>query len=273
MENDKLVELVTAEVMRQLRGKSLPLMAEPIVPNKRALAIFTGGTIGLEESLLELQKIQALQIEVSVVLSMAAEQIIGIDRIKKHLGSNINLVTAHSPYPRQLLKDADFVLIPVLTQNTAAKLAHTVSDTLPLTLIMQGLMQGKPILAAMNAADPQDGWRVQKDMGKCSPALAESLRENLKKIAGYGIELVQVDSLATGSQKIIERLAKKASTSQQSEPQSVQRGKKRILDAVAIKVAAGNGLTRIEISNDMIVTPLARDVARDYGIEIVQERS
>ena len=269
MDKEKLVALVTAEVMRQLGLQALVGNEKSSTPCKKALVIFTGGTIGLEQSLIELQKIQALHVEVSVVLSAAAEQIIGIDRIKEHLGSNINLITAHSPYPGKLLRDADFVVVPVLTQNTAAKLAYTLSDTLASTLIMQGLMLGKPILAAMNAADPQDDWRVQKDMGKCSPALSESLRQNLKKIEGYGIELVHVDSLATGSQKIIERIAKKACYSQKDEPQGTRQGKKDVLDATAIKVAANSGLTSITIARNSIVTPLAKDVAREYGIEIV----
>ncbi len=273
MENAKLVELVTAEVMRQLEIVSSAPNEKPILPCKQALAIFTGGTIGLEESLLELQKIQALHVELSVVLSAAAEQIIGIERIKEYLGSTINLVTTHSPYPGKLLRDADFVLVPVLTQNTAAKLAYTLSDTLPSTLIMQGLMLGKPILAAINAADPQDGWRLQKDMGKCSPALSEVLRQNLKKIEGYGVELVHVNSLAASSQKIIDRIAKKAFTSQCSEAQRSPQGKKSIVDAETIKVAASNGFTSITAPKGAIITPLARDVAREYGIEIVQERS
>jgi len=271
MDKERLVELVKAEIMRQLELESLAGKEKATLPCKQALIIFTGGTIGLEQSLIELQKIQALNIEVSVVLSMAAEKIIGMDLIKKHLGSNINLVTTHSPYPGKLLRDADFVLVPVLTQNTVAKLAYTLSDTLPSTLIMQGLMMGKPILAAMNAADPQDGWRIQKNMGKCTPALAESLRQNLKKVESYGIELVHVDHLASSSQKIIDRMEKKAWDSQHSDSKDIHRGKKSILDAEAIKVAANNGLKSITIAKDAIITPLARDVAREYSIEIVQE--
>ena len=273
MDNEKMVELVTAEVMRQLGLQASAMPKKTIMPCKQALAIFTGGTIGLEQSLIELQKIQALNIEVSVVLSTAAEQIIGIDRIKKQLGSNINLVTTHSPYPGKLLREADFVLVPVLTQNTAAKLAYTLADTLASTLIMQGLMLGKPVLAAMNAADPKDDWRVQKDMGKCSPTLSEALRQNLKKIEGYGIELVPVDGLAASSEKIIARLTKKTGYSGPSQSIGAQQGKKSILDAAIIKAAASNGLMSIVASKNTIITPLARDVARDYGIQIVQEFS
>lgn len=271
MDNEQLVQLVVAEVMRKLGLETSASKEKAIIPRKQALAIFTGGTIGLEQSLIELKKIQALHIEVSVVLSAAAEEIIGIDQIKEHLGSNINLVTTHSPYPSKLLREADFVLVPVLTQNTAAKLAYTLSDTLPSTLIMQALMLGKPVLAAMNAADPQDGWRIQKDMGKCSPALSEVLRQNLKKIEGFGIELVQVNDLASGSQKIIDRMEQKAFSIQRSEPQGTPRGKKSMLDAETIKLAARDGLKSITTPRGSIITPLAWDIAREYGVEIVQE--
>ncbi|MBC8015056.1 MAG: flavoprotein [Sporomusaceae bacterium] len=265
MDNERLVQFITAEVMRQLGQMPLAVPDKSTSPCRQALVIFTGGTIGLEQSLVELQKIQALHIEVSVVLSAAAEQIIGVNRIKEHLGNNINLVTIHSPYPGKLLREADFVLVPVLTQNTAAKLAYTLSDTLPSTLIMQALMLGKPVLAAMNAADPQDGWRIKKDMGKCPPALSEALRQNLKKIESYGIELVHVKDLAAGSQKILNNLVK------QTVP--VSQGKRSVIDAEAIKAAAGDGRSSITVSKWVIITPLARDVAKEYGIEIVHELS
>ena len=270
MDTEKLVELVTAEIMRKLRMTPHSTSEQSVIPRKKALVVFTGGSIGLEESLRQLQKIQELSVEISVVLSTAAEQIIGIERIKAQLGSDINCITNHCPYPGQLLRDADFMLVPVLTQNTAAKLAYTLADTLASTVIMQGLMQGKPVLAAMNAADPQDSWRIQKNMGKASPTLAESLRQNLKKIEGYGIQLVQVNELAVQSQHIIQRLDKKAYDSQQQAP-AIGGGKKSIVDAAAIEVAASNGLLEIVISKNTIITPLARDIAREHGIRIIQE--
>lgn len=265
MDNEQLVQLVTAEVMRQLGQVTLKNEEKITAHCKQALAIFTGGTIGLDQSLVELQKMQAQDIEVSIVLSAAAEHIVGINRIKEHLGSNVTLVTTQSPYPGKLLREADIVLVPVLTQNTAAKLAYTLSDTLPSTLIMQALMLGKPVLAAMNAADPQDGWRIKGNMGKCSPALSAALRQNLKKIEGYGIELVQVHDLSAGSLKIMDRMANRSFVAPQ--------GKKSVLDAAGIKIAASNGLKHITASKGVLVTPLAWDVAREYGIEIVQELS
>ena len=262
MDNEKLVQLVTAEVLRQLGQVPLAIQDKAIQPPQKALAIFTGGTIGLEQSLGELLKLQALNIELTVVLSAAAKEIVGIKRIKDCLGSDTSVITTQSSYPGKLLREADIVLVPVLTQNTAAKLAYTLSDTLATTLIMQALMLGKPVLAAINAADPQDSWRVKGNMGKCPPGLLQALRENLRKVEGYGIRLVQVEDLAAGSQKVMDCRVKTSL--------SIPQAKKSVLDAAAIKVAAGNGLKSITVAQGTIITPLARDVARDYGLEIVQ---
>ena len=269
MNNEELVQWVTTEVMRKLGMETQPPTEKTDQPYKRALAIYTGGTIGFEQSLLELQKIQAAHVDVSIVLSAAAEKMLDIDRLKEQLGRNIPLITTQSPYPGKQLREADLVLVPVLTQNTAAKLAYTLADSLPSTLILQGLMLGKPILAASNAADPQDCWRIKMNMGKSSPGFSEALRQNLRKIASYGIELVAVDSLAAASQKLIERIDRKSADILR-ENQGAPPGKKSLVDAETVKSSASKGLKRIVTDKNAIVTSLARDVAREYGIEIVQ---
>lgn len=260
MDKERLVQLVTAEVLRQLGQEPVAAADKAIHRDRQALAVFTGGTIGLEQSLVELQKMQAQNIELTVVLSAAAEQVVGIKRVQDCLGSEISVVTTQSPYPGKLLRTADLVLVPVLTQNTAAKLACTLSDSLATTLVMQALMLGKPVIAAKNAADPQDSWRATRNMGQCPPGLLRALQENLRKLEGYGIQLVQVEDLAAGSQKILDRSINPVL--------STPNVKKSVLDASAIKAAAGQGLKRLEVLPGMIITPLARDVARDYGIEL-----
>jgi ethanolamine utilization protein len=264
VDNEKLVQLVTLEVMRQLKQKPAAIQEDVALAENKALAIFTGGTIGFEQGLAEIKKIQNLNFSVTVVLSAAAEQIIGIDRIKAELGSYTTIVTAHSPYPGDVLREAELVLVPVLTQNTAAKLAHTLSDTMVSTLILQGLMMGKPVVAALNAADPMDSWRIQANMGKASPGLLKALRANLQQLEGYGIQLVQVTALAEESQKLLGRKSKKSAASLAN--------KKSVLDAVAIKNTAANGVKSIAISRGTIITPLAKDVAREYGVEIILEQ-
>lgn len=263
MDTDALVKLITGEVLKRLR-QAQPLPGTPASVGKthKVLAVFTGGTIGLEQALKELGKVQSLGSQITVVLSRAAEQIVGAARIREELGGNISIVTAESPYPGAVLREADLVMAPVLTQNTAAKLAHTFADSLPATLILQALMLGKPVIAAANAADPQDDRRAGIQMTNAAPALMQALRDNLQKVSGYGIKLVDVSCLAEMAGKIFCPVVK-----QEKAPAVFV--KKAVLDAAAVKSAAMSGVKTLTIEPGTLVTPLAMDVAGEYAVELI----
>ena len=263
MEQEQLIKLVTAEVMRQITGLSQISELAAAKPSVRALAIFTGGTIGLEQSFAEMKQLQMLGFDFSVVLSCAAEKVIGRDKIKAKLGSNISIIDSQVAHPGRLLRENELVLIPVLTQNTAAKLAQTISDTFVTTLVMQALMMGKPVIAAYDAADPQANWRVQADMGKSSAGLLQSLHNNLDKLKLHGMKLVPAASLAAASQKQPEQLVQVM--------KSPVRNKKNVIGAPAVKNVVANGLKELTVPLGTIITPLARDVARDLGVKIIEE--
>ncbi|MEG6585368.1 flavoprotein [Dendrosporobacter sp. 1207_IL3150] len=262
MDNESLIQYITSEVLRKLKSTDLEEKQETSVRRNKALVILTGGTIGLDQAMCELQEIQNQNIDITVVLSKAAEEIIGINRVHKTLGGDINVVTAHSPYPGKELREADLVLVPVLTQNTVAKIAYTILDTMPATLILQALQLGKPVVAAENAADPHDDWRVKAKMGNASPTLAQALRANLNKARAFGINLVKVNELAALTSKLLY-------TEVKNEMAPIQAGRKAVLDAGTVKSAALNGSKSLIIADGTIVTPLAADVAREYGIELV----
>ncbi len=262
MDQEQLVKVVTAEVLRQIGGLPQVQGLSAVKQSVRVLAIFTGGTLGLEASLSEMQQLQTLGFEFSVVLSRAAETVIGMERIKAQLGSTIAFIDSECSQSGKLLQETDLVFVPVLTRNTAAKLAYTIADTFVTTLIMQALMLGKPVIAALNAAEPQANLRVHSDGGKSPAGLLQSLRSNLDKLKVHGMKLVQVTSLAAESQKLLERLV-------QTVPVSVE-NKKTVIGATDIKTVVANGLKQLTVSQGAIVTPLARDVARDLGVEIVK---
>jgi hypothetical protein len=263
VDKQEMVQLVTQEIMRQLQNIPVTIPEKSNHFQHKALVIFTGGTIGFEQGLAEIKKLQDLGFEVTVVLSVSAQDVLGIERIKEELGSHISIVTAQSSYPGKLLREADILIVPVLTQNTAAKLAHTLTDTMVSTLILQGLMMGKPIVAASNAADPLDSWRAQYSMGNASAGLVKALQENLKKLAGYGMQLVPVETIGSVSQKLLNQ--------QKTVAVNPPTNKKTVLDAATIQAAAQNGSKSIAVSRGTIITPLAKDIARDCGVQIVQE--
>ncbi|VBB05304.1 flavoprotein [Lucifera butyrica] len=260
MEQETLVRRITAEVMRRLEQKANP---DPKCPGRKIMAVVTGGTIGLEAGMVAMQELQSLPSQLSVILSPAAEKIVGSERIRNFLGQDIAILTAQDPYPGKMLREADLVIVPVLTQNTAAKLAYTLADTLPSILIIQALMFGKPVIAARNAADPRDEWRVRNGMGQGPAGLTRVLQENLNRIEGLGIQLVPIEQLAQRAQELL--LPKVKPENQRL----VRNGKRTLVDAAAIRLAAQTGAAEYQAPTGALITPLAWDEAREYGIEIV----
>ncbi len=63
----------------------------------------------------------------------------------------LELGTMFSTFDQHLfeeLEQTDLILIPYLTRNSLAKLAMGMADNLPLTLLNQGLLMNKPVLAS-----------------------------------------------------------------------------------------------------------------------------
>lgn len=270
MDTEALIQTITSEVLRQLKSAEAGQGQPGAARAGKVLAIFTGGTIGLDQALTELRSIQSFTSAITVVLSTAAEKIIGTAKIRETLGGHVTIVTAQSDYPGKLLREADVVLVPVLTQNTAAKVAQTLADSLASTLIMQALMLGKPVVAAQNAADPEDDWRIKGKMGYVSPGLLKALKNNLQKLAEYGVQVVQADSLAAVTRQHLQAEAVvQAPAASPAVKTGAAASKKAVLTAAAIQEAARSKAKTVTVATGTIVTPLALETAREHGVEVV----
>ncbi len=258
MQHGDLADIVTKEVLRRLNGGAPNAGPQG---SRRVLALVCGGTIGLEQGLAALAALRAYPADVAVVLSAAAERVVGAQRVRDTLGADIAIVTAQDPYPGKLLRAADVVVVPVLTQNTAAKLARTFSDTMVTTLTLQALMLGKPVVMAANAADPLDSGRAGVGMGRAPVNLTRALQDNLKRIESYGVRLVDVKLLAAEAGKCFRP---------GPQPATPAREKKVLIDTAAVKAALAGGSRRLAVPRGAIVTPLAVDAARELNVELVQ---
>ncbi len=263
MGQEELIARITAEVMKRLAQTGPEVEAKTV---GKVLALITGGTIGLDTGLEQLQELQNAGLEISVVLSPAAERVVGTERVLKALGSQVRVITADMTFPGKELREAALVVVPVLTQNTAAKLAQTIADGLAPTLIMQAMLMGKPVVAAANAADPKDGWRIKAQMGKGAPALQQALRMNLKRLDEFGMTLVKVEELAA---QCFQRIGLAAGNSNEEKSAKTMSGKKVVVDAAMIQGVAATGQRQLRLASGALVTPLARDIARQQGIELI----
>lgn len=262
MDIEHLTELITAEVKRVLaeRGPAgLPQARPGAVPMGPLVAVvFTGGTFGLDDALAQLAQIRAEGLNLRAVLTPAAEGAVGRERIGEALAPDAIVEAADSAALSDLTDNCQAAVIATLTRNSAVKLALGISETAAMGLVYQVLMLGKPVVAARNSADPDSGCAyIGLPTGR--PALLDLLRGYLERLESFGIELVDASEIADATRRALGRTP------------SPKRGGARVVvtEADVIEAAATGG--EIVVAGSAIVTALARDVAQERGVRIIEK--
>lgn len=252
MDTDKLAKIIEAEVRKALTDQANNPKSSP--SGKKVLALFTGGYVKLSEALIQLNKLIQGSCLVDVVMSQSAVKVIGQDKILKISGINSLICEPDdSVSSLKLVQKSDIVVIPILTRNSATKVALGITDTLVTNIIMQALISAKPIIAARNSADPNDADCPCVGMPNTSPALIKLAENYLQKLESYGMKLVDVSEIA----KIILTDTDKSDSLDQ----------KLVTQDVIAKLPQDT--KQITIRKGSIITPLAKDIAKERGIKIV----
>lgn len=256
MNIEKLAQIVEAEVKKALADqmKSEPKTETLSSGKGNILALFTGGYQKFNEALEQLDKLIMASYTVDVVMSQSAVKVIGQDKIKSVSGiGELICEPAQSFSSLKAVQNHGTIIVPILTRNSAAKIALGIPDTLVTNTIMQALISGKPVIAGRNSADP--------DLNDCpciaTPNTPQPLillaKNYLKTLESYGVKLVDVSEIAD---LVIGRSDKdKGKIADQ----------KLITQETIAKLSQG---AKINVAKGSIITPLARDLAKERKIEI-----
>jgi hypothetical protein len=261
-----LTELVTAEVKRVLaeRGPAgLPRAKPEGAPRPTGplvAVVFTGGTFGLDDALVQLAQLRAEGVQLRALLTPAAERAVGRDRVLSALGAGSIIEAEDSAGLCDLNQHCAAAVIATLTRNSAVKLALGITETAAMGLVYQVLMRGKPVIAARNSADPDSGC-AHIGLPGGPPALLDLLRGYLDRLASFGIELVDASELAAATRHALARTP------------GVRRGAARAVITEADVAEAASAGREIIVEGRAIVTPLARDAAEALGVRIIESGS
>lgn len=273
--NEDLVRRVVEEVLGKI--SSLPGLGQ----EKRVLLIVTGGSIGADQAFQQLGEVQKSYpgiLRYDAVLSRSGSEIFPRGKLESFFRLEEVVVDDGKSRSKAmpLLGKADVVVAPVLTRNTAAKVAALFLDTLPCELIIDALMRGKPVIAVTDSADPRRPEFSKVGMGHGSPALVGAMLANLSRLAGWGIKLVEaselgraVDACLRGEQPEGPGLY----PSQGERPGYPQcgvappEGSRYIITRAEISgLVSPEGVVRVP--RGAVITPLARDMVREAGFVI-----
>ena len=255
---------------------------------KKAAVLFSGALIGYADAVRSLNELKKDGWSLTVIMSKAADEVLTKERIQNDIGPDAIYVEGAPVNGRQIIDDNQFVIVPALTINTAAKVANCISDNLLTNMISRAMATGKPIVAAVDGCCPDNEVRAKLGF-KVTDAYKARMRSNLEALQSYGIHLTvdnnlfeKVNKVYTASfdfpvpdsdEKPAQEKAKPVTgtscgCSKPAETASVKLDKKVI---GRVDIAKNARFKTIIVGADAVVTGLAVDEAYNRGITIVRK--
>ncbi len=265
MENKWIEEIVN----RAVEAVFQRLIAS--VPRRKILMVFTGAGSGYVAGKDAVHLLIEGGHSLKVVMSSAAGFLIGEENIRK-AGAQEIILSDQWIWTPTLVKENDLILVPTLSMNTAAKLALGLMDSLANTIILGGLLAGKPVIAIADGADPYgDGGKVFGEDDSTAPLLRSRYSENLSSLKALGIHLVRKENFLSTVISYLHDTHSKIEETQTGSHSSAEVTHTAALSSSWITAAELSGFRRgqtVQIPRGAHLTPLARETARQLGLNL-----
>ncbi len=263
----EIIKQIVREVVSELRR-------DPEVPVKnkkkkssgvetRALIVFQAGTFKLAEALKQVGMIES-QVEKSGVFTFeSARAWICGEELREKTGSRCILDTVKQDGLMKVLEKADILVLPTLCMKVAAKVASLTCDDPESGIVFSALARGKKVLAA------RDGFMFLEFLG--NDRLREEIENILAKLERFGIVFCKTEELSTAF--------KKMASPGSNQSASGKTGAGVPMTNTALSLVTANDITRTheEKGKEILmaaggkITPLARDLAKEYAITISEQ--
>lgn len=271
--NDPSKKEITTIVRQVLKERERPAKssARPSAPQEgpsgngpAVLNIFHAGVRKLEEALQQVQQIEETARRSSVyTVESARAWVCGAD-VKEGAGVKCILDTVKPDGLEKALQKADILILPTFCLRTGAKIASLTCDDQASNLVFTALLMGKKVLAT------NDGFML------CDILVNEQLRTEidriLEKLEGFGMIFCQTDQLHATFQNIISGNTRAQSTTHSSTAASEKETAPtiKLITAKVVHAAVDNKQRTIRLATGGIITPLARDLVKEYSIQILK---
>ncbi|MCA9961463.1 MAG: flavoprotein [Chloroflexota bacterium] len=255
------IDEIVAKVVALVRAK----MATA-VPSQRVLMLFSGASTGYVVGMETIQLLTQAHHNLTVFMTASALHVIGEDNVRRAGAQEIITPQQWVNTPK-LVREADMVLLPTLSMNTAARLALGSMDSLFSTLVLGALLADKPVIAVRDGADPYgNGGLVFSETTTGAPALRQKLAAHLQVLADYGVTLVQEEEFVTAVLRCLQPAS-------QPEPAPVAKTIHLGAGQAAILTVADLGNyqpgSSLHLPAGTRLTPLAKETAHRRGLRLL----
>ena len=273
---DKLKKEISKIVRQVLNETGLPKGSSRNPPSRpgdsprkgpAVLNIFHAGVRKLDQALAQIQKIEQTARRSSVyTVESARSWVCGAD-VKEGAGIKCILDTVKPAGLEKALQKADILVLPTFCLKTAAKIASLICDDQDSGIVFTALLQGKRILAA------NDGFLVCDILA--NEALRGEIDQILRKLESFGMVFCPTDRLHSTFEKMLSGI-KPAKTVPTPSPEKIIPQTENTTDSIklvtakVIYTAVDENQNAITLAPGGIATPLARDLAKEYSIQIIK---
>ena len=232
------------------------------------LAVFSGATVGIKETIGQLRRLVLDGYEVKMVFTPSAEQLYA-SVIHEGLAGFPHQGVVSTQDWLGCLKQVRGVIVPLLSVNTAAKIRMLIADNTAVNCILHGLFLEKPVIMARNGADP--GAIGRQDLGFSSgpKALRDAMVDNLDALKAYGCRMTDVANLRCTVNTILDGEGRQKGASSRAPD---RHGKTYTPTGPLVTAADINHAQRLGVSvliqPKWRLTPMAQDLAARYGLVI-----
>ena len=246
--------------------------------DRYVLALFTGATAGFTQALSGLEHLMLNGTMLRVLASKSANHLYG-DVLENQIMPWPNAEVMEEDSWFSQVQQCAGVVIPMLSVASLSRVCSMTPDTVAANIILQALFMGKPVVAAIDGAAPNSPDRKLLGLDQGAPALMEALAHRLVQFSDFGARLTwsrdlgpvslrsfrPADSTSSG-QSTLNIPASRPSAPQSPAPPDF--GPIRLVDAGHVKQAREAG-TPIYTTPGAVITPLAREMALGWGVEII----
>jgi hypothetical protein len=231
-------------------------------PAPAVLSVFHAGVRKLEQALEQVSRIEKIAGRSSVfTVNSARAWVCGAD-VKEKAGTRCILDTVKPEGLEKALLKSDILVLPTFCFKTATKAARLISDDQESAIVFSALVQGKKVLAA------QDGF------GICDLLLNSGIKDEMDRILvrlqSFGMIFCKTDQLCATFQKLVNEEKKLEFPKKRNPATETTPPAHKLVTAKDIQTAVDGGRNPIRLASGGIITPLAKDLAKEYAIKIIK---
>ena len=228
----------------------------------KVLIVFHAGVSKLDEALKQVRVIQESAGKSSVFTDESARSWVCGEDVRKETGTRCILDTVRPQGLQKVLDLSDILVLPTFCLKVGAKVASLICDDHASGIVCSALAQGKKVLAS------EDGFLINETLSNIK--IREEIARILGKLKDYGMIFCPTNQLGHMFQQIAFDPGEPSDAQGKKEQNTGNEGSLRIITGRDIQNAANNKIASLQLTTRGIVTPLARDLAKEYGIKIIE---